>query len=190
MTMMQSLTNHFLIAMPSLEDTFFERSVIYLCEHNNKGAMGLVINRPFDIPVSELLEQMSLDSEDTQYTQAVNDPVLIGGPVNPERGFVLHTPQPNWSNSETLNDELMLTTSKDILASLGTDTAPTDVLVILGYAGWSKDQLEQELADNSWLTLPATNDILFNTPYDDRWQQATRALGFDVWQMSQQPGHA
>ena len=188
--MMQSLTNHFLVAMPSLEDTFFERTVVYICEHDSKGAMGLVINRPFEIPVSDLLEQMELQAPDISDPDSLDHPVMVGGPVNPERGFVLHTPQANWSNSERLTDDLMLTTSRDILTSLGTNKAPEKAMVILGYAGWSKDQLEQELAENSWLTIPASHEIIFNVPFEDRWQQATRSLGFDVWQMSQQTGHA
>lgn len=188
--MMQSLTNHFLVAMPSLQDTFFERTVIYICEHDSKGAMGLVINRPFDIPVSELLEQMELQAPHICHPDSLDAPVMVGGPVNPERGFVLHSPQANWSNSVKLSDDLMMTTSRDILAVMGTDKAPEQAMVILGYSGWSKDQLEQELAENSWLTIPATNEIIFNVPFEDRWQQATRALGFDVWQMSHQTGHA
>ncbi|MGI2259791.1 YqgE/AlgH family protein [Shewanella sp. GXUN23E] len=187
---MQSLTNHFLVAMPSLQDTFFERTVIYMCEHDNKGAMGLIINRPYDIPVTDLLEQMELQSGTISRPEMLEQAVMVGGPVTPERGFVLHTPQANWSNSLRLSDDLMLTTSRDILTSIGTDKAPRHAMVMLGYAGWSKDQLEQELAENSWLTIPASNEIIFHVPFEDRWQQATRALGFDVWQMSHQTGHA
>ncbi|BDM65271.1 UPF0301 protein [Shewanella sp. NFH-SH190041] len=186
---MQSLQHHFLVAMPSLQDTFFERTVVYICEHDSKGAMGLIINRPFDIPVLELLEQMELTTEQTRYI-GLDQPVMVGGPVAAERGFVLHTPQSGWSNSQALNDELMLTTSRDVLASLGTEQAPAQFLVALGYAGWSQNQLEEELAENSWLTIPANMNILFDVPCEDRWQQATRTLGFDVWQMSGQAGHA
>ncbi|QLE84692.1 MULTISPECIES: YqgE/AlgH family protein [Shewanella] len=186
---MTSLQNHLLIAMPSLQDTFFERSVIYICEHDEKGAMGLMINRPIGVEVEELLKQMELDdSADMQ--PSLSTKVLVGGPVNPERGFVLHTPQPHWSNSEQLSDEVMLTTSRDVLAALGKDRSPQHYIVALGYAGWGRDQLEQELADNSWLSIPASADILYSIAHDERWQQATQSLGFDVWQLSHQSGRA
>ncbi len=186
---MESLQNHFLIAMPSLHDTFFERSVIYICEHDKKGAMGIMINRPIGIEVNELLLQMQLKDEPELIT-SLGSKVLIGGPVTPERGFVLHTPQSTWNNSQSLTDELMLTTSRDVLSALGSSTAPEQFIVALGYAGWRKDQLEQELAENTWLSIPATAELLFSTEYEDRWQQATESLGFDICQLSNQTGHA
>ncbi|ABV35848.1 protein of unknown function DUF179 [Shewanella sediminis HAW-EB3] len=186
---MESLQNHFLIAMPSLKDTFFERSVIYICEHDEKGAMGIMINRPIGIEVNELLLQMQL-KEEPELITSLGSKVLIGGPVTPERGFVLHTPQSTWNNSQSLTDELMLTTSRDVLSALGSDTAPEQFIVALGYAGWSRDQLEQELAENTWLSIPATAELLFSTEYEDRWQRATESLGFDIWQLSNQTGHA
>lgn len=186
---MDSLQNHLLIAMPSLQDTFFERSVIYLCEHDEKGAMGIMINRPIGIDVNELLRQMQLDEEFDLVT-SLGSTVLIGGPVNPERGFVLHTPQSTWNNSQGLTDEIMLTTSRDVLNALGSEAAPEQFIVALGYAGWSRNQLEQELADNTWLSIPATKELLFDIGFDDRWQQATESLGFDIWQLSNQTGHA
>ena len=186
---MDSLQNHLLIAMPSLDNTFFERSVIYLCEHDEKGAMGIMINQPIGIDVNELLKQMQLDEEPDSIV-SLGSTVLVGGPVNPDRGFVLHTPQPNWNNSQALTDEVMLTTSRDVLTSLGTSAAPNNFIVALGYAGWSRDQLEQELADNTWLSTPATKELLFDISFDDRWQQATESLGFDIWQLSSQTGHA
>ncbi|MFT5704748.1 MAG: putative transcriptional regulator [Shewanella sp.] len=186
---MDSLQNHLLIAMPSLDDTFFERSVIYLCDHDEKGAMGIMINRPIGIDVNELLKQMELDEESDSLV-SLGSTVLIGGPVNPQRGFVLHTPQSNWNNSQHLTDEIMLTTSRDILTALGTNTAPDNFIVALGYAGWSRNQLEQELADNTWLSTPATKELLFDISFDERWQRATESLGFDIWQLSSQTGHA
>ncbi|RTR34591.1 YqgE/AlgH family protein [Shewanella atlantica] len=186
---MESLQNHFLIAMPSLKDTFFERSVIYICEHDEKGAMGIMINRPIGIEVNELLLQMQL-KEEPELITSLGAKVLVGGPVTPERGFVLHTPQSTWNNSQSLTDELMLTTSRDVLSALGSNTAPEQFIVALGYAGWSRDQLEQELAENTWLSIPATAELLFSTEYEDRWQQATESLGFDIWQLSNQTGHA
>ncbi|MBO1271926.1 MAG: putative transcriptional regulator [Shewanella sp.] len=186
---MDSLQNHFLIAMPSLNDTFFERSLIYICEHDAKGAMGLMVNRPIGLEVQELLAQLDL-KEAPQIIPSLENQVLIGGPVNPERGFVLHSNQPHWANSNQVSDELMLTTSRDILAALGTAKAPIHFLVVLGYAGWSRNQLEQELAENSWLTIPATKALLFDTPFEERWEKATHSLGFDAWQMSGDIGHA
>ncbi|EDQ01781.1 YqgE/AlgH family protein [Shewanella benthica] len=186
---MESLQNHFLIAMPSLKDTFFERSVIYLCEHDEKGAMGIMINRPLGIEVDELLQQMELDDE-PELVSSLGAKVLIGGPVNPERGFVLHTPQDFWKNSQSLTDELMLTTSRDVLSALGSKDAPKQFIIALGYAGWSRDQLEQELADNTWLSIPASTALLFDVKHEERWQTATESLGFDIWQLSNQSGHA
>ncbi|MFQ6370167.1 YqgE/AlgH family protein [Shewanella sp. YIC-542] len=186
---MDSLQNHFLIAMPSLNDTFFERSLIYICEHDAKGAMGLMVNRPIGLGVQELLTQLEL-ADDAMLHPALQSQVLVGGPVNPERGFVLHSAQPHWSNSDTVSEALMLTTSRDILAALCTAKAPDNFLVILGYAGWSRNQLEQELADNAWLTLPATEELLFHTPVEERWEKATHSLGFNAWQMSGDVGHA
>lgn len=187
---MESLQNHFLIAMPSLDDTFFERSVIYLCEHDDKGAMGIVINKPLGIEVNSLLEQMDLPAEQVLADLTVNAQVLMGGPVSQDRGFVLHTSQPYWANSTDLGSGLMLTTSRDVLTAIGSKRSPEKFLVSLGYAGWSKHQLEQELAENSWLTIPATHALLFDVKHEDRWPQASRSLGFDAWQVSAQAGHA
>lgn len=187
---MESLQNYFLIAMPSLDGTYFERTVIYLCEHDAKGAMGLVINKPLDIKVNSLLEQMDLPAEQTSVDLAHSSQVFMGGPVSQDRGFVLHTSQPYWANSTDLGPGLMLTTSRDVLTAIGSDRAPKKFLVALGYAGWSKNQLEQELADNSWLTIPADHTLLFDVKHEDRWPQASRSLGFDAWQLSAQAGHA
>ncbi|WP_249554477.1 YqgE/AlgH family protein [Shewanella sp. 10B] len=187
---MESLQNHFLIAMLSLDDTFFERTVIYLCEHDEKGAMGLVINKPLGIEVNSLLEQMDLPAEQVSTDLALGAQVLMGGPVSQDRGFVLHTSQPYWANSTELSSGLMLTTSRDVLTAIGSERSPEKFIVALGYAGWSKNQLEQELADNSWLTIPADQALLFDVKHENRWQQASRALGFDAWQLSSQAGHA
>ncbi|ACJ30291.1 Conserved hypothetical protein [Shewanella piezotolerans WP3] len=186
---MDSLENQFLIAMPSLNDTFFERSLIYICEHNEKGAMGIMINRPSGIIVDELLQQMEL-AEEPQPVTSLGREVLVGGPVNPERGFVLHTNQDCWSNSDPITDSLMLTTSQDILSCLGSDKAPDKFLIALGYAGWTRGQLEQEIADNSWLSVPATVELLFDIEHEERWQLAAESLGFDIWQLSNLAGHA
>ncbi|ABV86459.1 protein of unknown function DUF179 [Shewanella pealeana ATCC 700345] len=186
---MDSLQNHFLIAMPSLQDTYFERSLIYICEHDEKGAMGIVVNKPSGIIVDELLEQMEL-SEEPEPISTLAREVLAGGPVNPERGFVLHTTQDCWSNSDAITPEVMLTTSQDILACLGSDKAPEKFVIALGYAGWTRGQLEQELTENTWLSIPASPELLFDIEHDKRWQLATESLGFDIWQLSQHAGHA
>ncbi|MGS0679641.1 YqgE/AlgH family protein [Shewanella sp. 125m-7] len=186
---MDSLQNHFLIAMPSLQDTYFERSLIYICEHNEKGAMGIVVNKLSGIIVDELLEQMELVDEPDAIDSLAAE-VLIGGPVNPERGFVLHSTQDCWTNSEAVSDEIMLTTSQDVLTCLGSDKAPDKFLIALGYSGWTRGQLEQEIIENTWLSIPATPELLFEVEHEQRWQQATESLGFDIWQLSNLTGHA
>ncbi|RUO40074.1 YqgE/AlgH family protein [Aliidiomarina taiwanensis] len=184
---MNSLQNNFLIAMPSLKDPFFERTVTYICEHNDEGAMGLVLNQPIDLSLASLLEQIDIETSNPELDEV---PVFAGGPVGTDRGFVLHTPQEGWRSSLQLSDEVMITTSKDILSALGTDRAPSQFFLALGFAGWEAGQLEDELAANSWLTIPADADIVFNTPIKDRWEKATAQLGIDVWQLSNEAGHA
>lgn len=185
---MNSLQNHLLIAMPSLEDPYFQRSVVYICEHDEEGSMGLIINQPISqLSVKQLLTKLDHPS---QNNNTVNTQVFNGGPMTQERGFVLHAPQTPWSSSALIGPDIMLTTSKDILQVLGTEEAPQDYLVTLGYAGWSAGQLEQELVDNSWLTIEATSSLLFEIPVQDRWEQATKQLGFDIWQLTSQTGHS
>lgn len=185
---MQSFQNHFLIAMPSLEDPLFKRSVTYVCEHNAEGAMGIVINHPLEITVADLLNQLQIEYDHQAPAAAAN--VCAGGPVQHERGFVLHTPKAGYSSSLHLNDELMVTTSKDILLELTTEQAPAKFLLALGYAGWSAGQLEQEIADNSWLLIPAENNIIFDLSHAEKWQQATARMGIQTWQLTNDSGHA
>ena len=186
---MESLQNHFLIAMPNLNDSYFHRAVIYICEHDENGAMGIVINQPISqLTVKQLLDKIEVTSESINPNN-LNNHVFNGGPVSPDRGFVLHSPQIPWSSSVQLSQDLMVTTSKDILQVMGTDAAPEKYLFALGYSGWSEGQLEQELLDNSWLTLPAQTQIIFDVKPQDRWQEATKQLGFDVWQLNSQIGH-
>lgn len=184
---MESLENQLLIAMPSLEDSTFNKTVTYICEHNDNGAMGLIINMPVNISLNELLAEIDADKETSPQ---LDQQVLTGGPVAPSRGFVLHSPQGCWSSSLALSDEVMITTSKDILEALGTNKEPTQYMVTLGYAGWGPGQLEQELQANSWLTIPADNQILFNTPIEQRWKKATEKLGIDLAHLSSDIGHA
>ncbi|HET8816720.1 MAG TPA: YqgE/AlgH family protein [Pseudidiomarina sp.] len=188
METLSSLQNHFLIAMPNLDDPFFQRSVTYICEHNEDGAMGLVVNQPVDLTVGSLLKQLEIVVPDASKT--LDLPVYAGGPLARDRGFVLHAPVDHWRSSLRLSDDVMITTSKDILESMGQGTPPEKFILTLGYAGWDAGQLEQELAENSWLTIPADPDILFNTPVRERWQKAAARLGIDVWQLGPDVGHA
>lgn len=184
---MESLENHLLIAMPTLGDSYFNKTVTYICEHNDDGAMGLIINLPVNVTLNELLAQIDIERDELP---ELGQQVLTGGPVSPDRGFVLHSPQAGWRSSLALSDEFMITTSKDILMALGTDAAPEHYIVTLGYAGWGPGQLEKEIQENSWLTITADSDILFNTPVEQRWIKATEKLGFDISHLSTDVGHA
>ena len=187
---MDSLQDHLLIAMPNLDDPYFNRSVIYICEHDDKGAMGIIINQPIaQFGVNQLLEKLQYPVT-TNNENNLNKQVFNGGPGEQERGFILHTPQTTWSGSLQLSDDVMITTSKDILEVLGTQAAPQNYLIALGFSAWSPGQLEQELVDNSWLTIQADSKILYNTAVEHRWIQATKRLGFDIWQLTSQVGHS
>ncbi|CCQ09932.1 UPF0301 protein YqgE [Pseudoalteromonas luteoviolacea B = ATCC 29581] len=185
---MKSLENHFLIAMPSMDDPFFKRSVTYICEHNDDGAMGLVITHPINVTVGELLDQ--IDIENDKMAKSANQQVLAGGPVKVDRGFVLHSPRTGFSSSQSLSSDIMITTSKDVLETLTRHDAPDSFIITLGYAGWTKGQLEQELLDNAWLVVEADSNVIFNTPIEKRWETAVKMLGIDVAQLSLQAGHA
>ena len=181
------LTNHFIIAMPSLDDINFSRSVTYICEHNNDGALGVTINRPSDIHLFEIYEQLNLKDYEQKASQQT---VFMGGPVQQERGFLLHRPNGNWDSSLKVTDNIAITTSKDILQAMAKNEGPDDVLVTLGYAGWSAGQLEQELADNTWLSCPASEEIIFETPAEKCWDAAAKLLGVDLNLLSNSSGHA
>lgn len=185
---MQSLQNHLLIATPTMGDPYFSRTVTYICEHNENGTMGLVINQPIGMTLKQLIEQT--DEDAIVLDEKANGIVLAGGPVNQERGFILHTTQAGWTSSLALTDEIMVTTSKDILGSLGNDKGPSKVLVTLGYAGWSAGQLEEELQTNSWLTIEADLALLFDVPIHKKWEAAVQKLGIDIWQLGPDVGHA
>jgi putative transcriptional regulator len=184
---MESLENQFLIAMPALNDSCFNKTVTYICEHNEKGAMGLIINLPVNITLNELLTQIDAEKEEAP---ELGQQVLKGGPVSQDRGFVLHSPQDCWQQSLSLSKDVMITTSKDILMALGTEEAPEKYMVTLGYAGWGPGQLEEEISTNSWLLTPADGDIVFNTPIEQRWKKATEKLGIDISHLSVDIGHA
>ena len=182
-----SLRNHFLLAMPGLTDAMFSHSITYICEHNEQGAMGLVINHPLDLSVGDVLKHLELDA----YGQWSDVPVLAGGPVKTDRGFVLHQPtERKWDSSVAVTDQIHLTTSRDILAALAADESLGKAVITLGYAGWSAGQLEHEILENSWLTLPADSAIIFETPYQNRATAAAAGLGIDLNLLSGEAGHA
>lgn len=182
-----NLSGQFLIAMPNMLDPQFAGTLVYLCEHSAKGAMGLIVNRATDLEIRALLEKIDLD---VTAELPPHLPVMMGGPVASERGFVLHTGRHDWNSSLVVNDEIALTTSKDILEAVARGQAPDQWLITLGYAGWSEGQLEQELAMNAWLTVPATHDILFNMPLNERFASAYALLGIDPSLLTGAAGHA
>jgi len=185
-----NLSNHFLVAMPGMKDPFFHRSVIYICEHNEEGAMGLIVNAPIDITVGGMLERVDVDSVHPQiHKESLEMPVLNGGPVSEDRGFILHEPKDSYQSSIQMTDQISVTTSKDILSVLGTEAEPRSYVVALGYSGWTAGQLEKELAENSWLTVEADPEVIFDTPVQDRWQKAVKMLGIDPGQLSVDAGH-
>lgn len=181
------LTNQFLIAMPGLLDPNFFQTVTYICEHNDKGAMGIVINRQLDLALGEVLVQMSLEpcSEEIE-----NIPVYQGGPVQTDRGFVIHHPDENWKSSIIVSNDIGITTSRDILQSIAEGHGPDQSLIALGFAGWGAGQLEQEILDNAWLNGPADSNIIFKTPCEKRWESSAALLGVDIENISSDIGHA
>ncbi len=191
-----NLTHHFLIAMPGLEDAAFAKSVVYLCEHSSRGALGLVINKPSDINLKHLFDKVDLPLARDDLAAA---PVFHGGPVQTERGFVLHeavftgeaTPEePVYASTMTIPGGLEMTTSKDVLEALATGAGPRKVLVSLGYSAWGEGQLESEIAENSWLTVGADTAIIFDTPVEQRYDKALSLLGLQAWMLSPDAGHA
>jgi putative transcriptional regulator len=181
------LTNHFLIAMPALQDPNFSRGVTFVCQHSGEGAMGLLVNRVSELKLGDVLTQMRMT---TALKEVASAPVYIGGPVQPERGFVLHEPCGNWDSSFTISDSLCVTTSRDILAAMAEGKGPKHSLVALGYAGWSEGQLELEMRDNAWLAANATPGLIFDTPLEKRWEAAARLVGFDPAMLADHGGHA
>lgn len=191
-----NLTNHFLIAMPGLQDEIFSRSVVYVCEHSEYGALGLVINKPCDIDMKRLFEKVELPLLRQDLSSA---PVFLGGPVQTERGFVLHeatfaaagTPAESvYASTLVIPGGLEMTTSKDVLEALSSGAGPRKVLVSLGYAAWAEGQLESELSENSWLTVAASASVIFDTPVAQRYDKALMLLGLQAWMLSPDAGHA
>lgn len=182
-----SLANQFLIAMPNMADPLFARALVYLCEHGEHGAMGLIINKPSGIALAQLFDQIDLSIEPGPMAATQ---VLFGGPVQPDRGFVLHSPISDWQSSLRVTDDMMLTTSKDVLIAVSEQKGPEHVLVTLGYAGWSGGQLEEEIASNAWLTVQSDPTIIFDLPTEERYDAAMALLGFDPSLLSGDVGHA
>mgnify|MGYP001185084599 CR=1 FL=1 len=205
-----NLTHHFLIAMPSLEDEAFAKSVVYVCEHSERGALGLVINKPSDLSMTGLFEKVELP---LHRQDLMNAPVLQGGPVHTERGFVLHdamvldTPAQEaqalnavsskdeaqesvYASTMTIPGGLEMTTSKDVLEALSIGAGPKRVLISLGYSAWGEGQLESELAENSWLTVGADTSVIFDTPVEQRYERAMKLLGLEPWMLSNDVGHS
>lgn len=182
-----SLTNQFLIAMPGLKDPNFARTVTYVCEHNSDGAMGIIINRPMDLRLGSVLEQLEIPSIDRDVTKA---PLYLGGPVQTDRGFVIHCGPHHFDSTMTVTPDIRITTSRDVLEAIASGRGPAQCLVALGYAGWTSGQLEDELAANAWLSAPADAEILFTLPSPMRWQAAAQLLGVDLNLLSGEAGHA
>ncbi len=182
-----NLTGHFLIAMPSLNDGFFNQAVTYICEHDEKGSFGIIVNQQTNITLKQIAKEMAIETEDNY---AAKQTVFIGGPVDQGRGFILHRPPGNWRSSLKVNNNVALTTSKDILQAIVRNEGPEDSIVALGYAGWAAGQLDNEMASNTWLSCPADEQIIFNTPVAERWKAAANLIGIDLSLLSSDTGHA
>ncbi len=182
-----NLTNHFLIAMPGLEDANFFHTVTYICEHNEQGAMGIVINRPTDLQLNDILDQLEIPPSESPKAEQT---IYIGGPVQTDRGFVLHSADSAWDSTMQITGNISVTTSLDILEAIAEGDGPEQTLIALGYAGWGEGQLEEELTVNTWLNGPADRQIIFNTQPEQRWQAAATLLGVDLNLLSGDAGHA
>ncbi len=182
-----NLTDQFLIAMPSLSDPNFNRTVTYICSHSEEGTMGITINRPTDMNLGEIFKQMDLEITNPDISKTT---VFNGGPVQIDRGFILHEHGSNWDSTLAINDKISLTTSKDVLEAIAIEQGPENYFIALGYAGWSPGQLENELLQNAWLNGPANSDIIFNTKIEHRWQSAASHLGVNIDHISTDIGHA
>lgn len=181
-----NLTNQFLIAMPGMADPIFAKTVTYLCQHNPEGALGIIVNRPSDLTLGEVMEQMNIEVHQSRVEQMR---VYFGGPVHRERGFVLHEPGGQWDSTMPVSESISLTTSRDILEAIGSGEGPARVLVALGYAGWAQGQLEKEIIENSWLNVPVDLSILFDRPANHRWKAAAESMGVNIALLGSSAGH-
>ncbi|VFP87696.1 YqgE/AlgH family protein [Candidatus Erwinia haradaeae] len=187
-----NLQHNFLIAMPALQNPFFKRAVVYIFEHNSDGAMGLIINKPIDnFIVDDMLKKLKIDPiPHEENTKKIDTPVFAGGPLAEDRGFILHSAQKIFSSSIRVSENTVMTTSRDVLETLGTSEQPKDILVALGCCAWGKGPLEQELMNNAWLTTKANNHVLFHTPISERWREAAKNIGVDIYNIVSEAGHA
>lgn len=185
--MADSFTNQLLVAMPALNDPNFAQTVTLVCEHTDKGALGIVLNKPLPMKLSDVLTQMQLEPSSHEIAAK---PVLRGGPVHTDRGFVLHRPGGEWDHTHKVSDSIQITTSRDILAAMARGEGPTDAFIALGYAGWESGQLEREMRDNAWLSLPVDARVVFELPFEERWLAAWQLVGVDVDKLSPDAGHA
>ncbi len=183
---MMNLTNHFLIALPAMDDPFFANSVIYVCEHTEEGALGVIINKPSPITMDMIFAVTDRNIP----LRMQHERVMMGGPVQVDRGYVVHTPIGNWQSSLTVTDQIALTSSRDVIENLSDPGAVDKALVSIGYSSWYKGQLERELADNVWLTVPADEHILFDVPYEQRYEAVFEKLGFTPADLVAGAGHA
>jgi putative transcriptional regulator len=181
------LTDHFLIAMPNMADPYFSRTLTFICEHNDQGALGLVVNRPIDMTLAALFERLNLE---TGARGLAETPVYFGGPVQTDRGFVLHAPIGKWSSTLPVYERLGLTTSRDILEAVSRGTGPARMLLTLGYSGWAAGQLEHEIKQNAWLTVAAQDSIIFDVPPEERLPAAMELLGVSYATLADEAGHA
>lgn len=186
MTDVSYLNNQFIIAMPTLADRNFFHTVTFLCQHNEEGALGIVINRATDMTLGEIFSQMDIK---VTVPKAAQQPVYAGGPVQQDRGFVLHTKGGDWNASMAVSDDISLTTSRDILEAIAVGDGPDHYLIALGYAGWGEGQLEKEFMDNAWLNTPFSSQILFDTPVSQRWSAAADQIGININQLTTPAGH-
>ena len=185
-----NLANHFLIAMPSIQDPVFGGTVVYVCEHNDKGVLGVVINKPTDMTMETLFDRVDLKLAEGLRATVVDEPIMFGGPVQDDRGFVLHSPGGRYSSSLTVTDDVSFTTSIDVLEAVANGGGPARMLVSIGYAGWSPGQLEEEISRNGWLTVGADARVLFDLPIEERYHAAIKLLGIDPLMLATEAGHA
>ena len=185
-----NLANHFLIAMPFMQDPVFGGAVVYVCEHNENGVLGVVINKPTDMTMQGLFERIDLSLDEASRAPIVNEPIMFGGPVQHDRGFVLHTPGAPYSSSLMVTDQIAFTTSIDVLEAVAAGDGPQRLLVSIGYSGWSPGQLEEEIGRNGWLTVSADPRIVFEVPIEDRYTAAIKLLGIDPMMLTSEAGHA
>ena len=185
-----NLANHFLIAMPSIQDPIFGGTVVYVCEHNEKGVLGVVINKPTDMTMDVLFDRIDLQLAEGLRSSVTEEPIMFGGPVQDDRGFVLHSPGGRYSSSLSVTDEVAFTTSIDVLEAVASGAGPKRMLVSIGYAGWSPGQLEEEISRNGWLTVGADARVLFDLPIEERYTAAIKLLGIDPLMLATEAGHA